>query len=173
MLIQPMLRKTAQIMCLSSVVFCAQALDLRTELSKAEFESAGLTKLSADEISALQRFIDRGVTSAQAAPAATSAPMPIPKVMPASSESSPNWQPPAPSNAERSVIETEVTEEFKGLFGTTVVKFSNGQVWQQTDRARFDRVLRDRRVRIKPAIMGRWRMQFLDNNESFVVKRIK
>jgi hypothetical protein len=172
MLIQPMLRKTAQIMCLSSVVFCAQALDLRTELSKAEFESAGLNKLSADEITALQRLIDRGVTPAKAAPAATSAPMPT-AVAAASSESSPNWQPPAPSNPERSVIETEVTAEFKGLFGATVVKFSNGQVWQQTDRARFDRVLRDRRVRIKPAIMGRWRMQFLDNNESFVVKRIK
>jgi hypothetical protein len=171
MLIQPMLRKTAQIMCLYSVVFCAQALDLRSELSKAEFESAGLSKLSAEEIAALQRLIDRAVVPAKTA-ATASAPTPTP-VVAASSESSPNWQPPAPSNPERKVIETEVTEEFKGLFGATVVTFSNGQVWQQTDRAKFDRVLRDRRVRIKPAIMGRWRMQFLDNNESFVVKRIK
>jgi hypothetical protein len=173
MLIQPMLRKTAQIMCLCSVVVCAQAFDLRTELSKTEFEAAGLNKLSADEITLLQQLIERGVTPAKAAPTATSAPMPSTMVAASNSESAPNWQPPAPSNVERSVIETEVTDEFKGLFGATVVKFSNGQVWQQTDRAKFDRTLRDRRVRIKPAIMGRWRLQFLDNNESFVVKRIK
>ena len=66
-----------------------------------------------------------------------------------------------------------MTDAFKGLFGATKIALINGQVWQQTDRAIFDRKLRDKRVRIKPAMLGRWRLQFIDNNLSFTVKRVQ
>lgn len=168
MVVQEILRKFAQIasaagaLCL--VWGSAQALDLRKDLSEAQFKAAGLSKLESAELDALQRIIDAAPAQSPAAEAVT--------LKLAATESSPNWRP-APADSERTIIETEVTEAFKGLFGATKITLSNGQVWQQTDRSTFDRKLRDKRVRVKPAMLGRWRLQFLDNNLSFSVKRVQ
>ncbi len=171
MVVQDILRRFAQIgsaacaLCL--ILDSAQALDLRKDLSEAQFKAAGLSKLESAELDALQRLID--ATPARSAPLAESV---TSKPAVAATESSPDWRP-APADSERTTIETEVTDSFKGLFGATQITLANGQVWQQTDRATFDRKLHDRRVRIKPAILGRWRLQFLDNNLSFSVKRVQ
>ena len=172
MVVQEILRKFAQIasaagaLCL--VWGSAQALDLRKDLSEAQFKAAGLSKLESAELDALQRLIDAAPAQSPAAEAVTSKPA----AAVAATESSPDWRP-ASADSERTIIETEVTEAFKGLFGVTKITLANGQVWQQTDRSTFDRKLRDKRVRVKPAMLGRWRLQFLDNNLSFSVKRVQ
>ena len=172
MVVQEILRKFAQIasaagaLCL--VWGSAQALDLRKDLSEAQFKAAGLSKLESAELDALQRLIDAAPAQSPAAEAVT---LKLAAAV-AATESSPNWRP-APADSERTIIETEVTEAFKGLFGATKITLANGQVWQQTDRSTFDRKLRDKRVRVKPAMLGRWRLQFLDNNLSFSVKRVQ
>ena len=171
MVVQTILRRFAQMAAYALVLIAgsAQAIDLRKDLSEAQFKAAGLSKLESAELDELQRLID-------ATPTLTSSPQTVApmasKPAQAVSENSPDWRP-APPESERTMIETEVTDAFKGLFGATKVTLTNGQVWQQTDRTVFDRKLRDKRVRIKPAILGRWRLQFLDNNLSFTVKRVR
>jgi len=173
MVVQNVLRRFAQIasaacaLCL--VLGSAQAIDLRKDLTDAQFKAAGLSKLENAELDELQRLID--ATPSLSQPAPTAAPMTAKPAL-AATENSPDWRP-APAESERTTIASEVTESFKGLFGATKIMLANGQIWQQTDRAVFDRKLRDQRVRIKPSILGRWRLQFLDNNLSFPVKRVQ
>jgi hypothetical protein len=157
----------------------ANALNLRSDLSKSEFESAGLSKLSASELNTLQTLIDTAPLPSGQEPAderhgrnePADAP---PRSGQAVSESSPNWTPPAAKPVtEAKVIETAVTDDFKGLFGATLITMANGQVWQQTDRATMQQRLRTKAVRIRPGLFGGWRVQFLDSNASFSVKRIR
>ena len=61
MVIQKILRRYAQIAaaCLLCVALgSAQALDLRKDLSEAQFKAAGLSKLDRAELDALQKLID-------------------------------------------------------------------------------------------------------------------
>ena len=170
MVVQTILRRFAQMAVYALVLIAgsAQAIDLRKDLSEKQFKAAGLLKLESAELDELQRLID--ATSALTPTRQTITPM-ASKPAQAVTENSPDWRP-APPESERTIIETELTDAFKGLFGATKVTLANGQVWQQTDRAVFDRKLRDRRVRIKPGMLGGWRLQFVDNNLSFTVKRV-
>ena len=171
MVVQTILRRFAQMTgaayCLMLIMGSAQAIDLRRDLSEAQFKAAGLSKLESAELDELQRLID---AKPEQSPRAIEPVASKPAL--AATESSPDWRP-APAESERKIIETEVTEEFKGLFGNSRIKLANGQVWQQTDRAVFDRKLRDKRVRINPAMLGSWRLQFKDNNLTFSVKRVE
>ena len=171
MVVQIILRRFAQMtvaaVALVLIVGSAQAIDLRKDLSEAQFKAAGLLKLESAELDELQRLIDAKPEQPMRANAPSGS-----KPALAATESSPDWRP-APAESERKIIATEVTEAFKGLYGNTTITLANGQVWQQTDRAVFDRKLRDKRVRIKPALLGGWRLQFQDNNLSFAVKRVQ
>ncbi len=170
MMVQDVLRRFAQIAgatcALGLVLGSAHAIDLRKDLSEAQFNAAGLSKLESTELDELQRLIN--ATPSQTVSTTPLTPMPAT----AASENSPDWRP-APADSERKTIETEITDAFQGLFGNTKIMLSNGQIWQQTDGDTFNRTLRDKRVRIKPGILGRWRLQFRENNLSFPVKRIK
>jgi hypothetical protein len=125
-----------------------------------EYQATGLAKLSAKELDALQSILDGKSPPTEKAATVASEP-----------ESSPAWQP--SNNAERRAIETEVLPEFAGLFGKTVIRFANGQLWQQTDGAVFSRRLKNKRVRIKPGMINSWRVQFEESNQSFTIKRIE
>lgn len=163
MLIQSNLKKSAQMALLLAMVACASARDLRKELSDDEFLAAGLSKLSPAELRELERLLDRPSMRATA-----------PAVRSTASESSPDWvPPPKQENIKREVIESTFTPEFRGFFGKSEITLSNGQVWRQTDSSVSGSPPRNNRVRVKPAIMGRWMLQFLGTNESFPVKRIK
>jgi hypothetical protein len=174
MLVQTILRTFAQItVCILVVLYVqsARATDLSKDLTTDEFTAAGLTKLTSNELEILQRLLNKTQVSVATIPAlGADNPQAINTTQ--ANENSPEWRPKA-IESERSVIETEVTDAFKGLFGSTKITLANGQIWQQTDNAIFDRKLRNNRVRIKPAILGRWRLQFIDNNLSFTVKRVQ
>ena len=172
MVVQTILRRFAQMTATFGLMLAfgaSQALDLRKDLSEAQFKAAGLSKLESVELDELQRLINAKPAAAADSPHSSAG---APKPVLAVTENSPDWHP-APPESERRIIETEVTDAFKGLYGATKITLANGQVWQQTDRTVFDRKLRDKRVRIKPAILGRWRLQFVDNNLSFNVKRVQ
>lgn len=164
MLIQSNLKKSAQIALLLVLCGSLSARDLRKELSNEEFLAAGLNKLTASEIAELEKLLDRQPSMRATAPTPRAA----------VAESSPEWvPPPSQTNVEREIIETTFTEEFAGFFGKSEITLSNGQVWRQTDSTVSGSPPRDNRVRIKPAIMGRWLLQLRGTNESFPVKRIK
>ena len=176
MSVQVLLRRFAQISAAVGAMVLlagiAQAIDLRKDLSAEQFNAAGLDKLARAELDELERLIAARPAPSPPAPSSPTGHQASDAATTAASENSPDWRP-ASEESERTIIETEVTDAFKGLFGATKIALVNGQVWQQTDRAIFDRKLRDKRVRIKPAMLGRWRLQFIDNNLSFTVKRVQ
>lgn len=89
---------------------------LRQWMSEDEFQAAGLKKLSAEELSSLDRFL-RGMR-AQAEKAA------VEKVIP----------PPSPRrSSNQPLIESAIVGPFEGLKGRSRWLLKNGQVWQQSN----------------------------------------
>jgi hypothetical protein len=152
------------------------AADLHADMTAEEFRAAGLNKLTSAELAALNAFLakDPNLANDPNAPsterAVTTAPALAPTTAP--SESQPGWKPQAPEAA-REVIVTRLQSAPSGGGKGTQFNLDNGQVWEQTDSVSVSNVSKDLRVRIKPAILGRWRMQFLANNTFIDVKRVR
>jgi len=176
MLVQVLLRRFAQIsaavgamVLLASV---AQAIDLVTDLSPEQFKAAGLDKLTRTELDVSERLIAAKHAPIPPAAISTTEQKASYTATPGRTEKSPGWGH-ALAVSKRMTLEPEVTDDFRGLFDAAKIALANGQVWQQTVKAIFDRKLRDKRVRIKPAMLGSWRLQFIDNNLSFTVKGVQ
>ena len=159
--------KMAATFCLNLAFGASQALDLRKDFSVAQFKVAGLSKFENVELDELQSLIDAKPAAAEDSPNSS---MTASRPALAVTQKSPDWHP-ALLESKRKVVQTEAADTFKGLFGANKARLVNGQVWQPTDQAIFSRKLRDRRVRLNPAIIERWRRQFVDNNLSFTVER--
>jgi hypothetical protein len=145
------------------------AADLRADMTAEEFRAAGLNKLTSAELAALNAFLANDPSAPSTERAVTTAPALTPT---APSESQPGWKPQAPEAA-REVIVTRLQSAPSGGGKGTQFNLDNGQVWEQTDSVSVSNVSKDLRVRIKPAILGRWRMQFLANNTFIDVKRVR
>jgi hypothetical protein len=91
-----------------------QALDVEKLMSVSEFRQAGLHKLSAEEIDALNGWLNRFAA----------------RPFEAVSASETSSTQPAPA-----VVETQIEGEFEGWDGETVFKLANGQIWQQSSFA--------------------------------------
>jgi hypothetical protein len=148
----------------------AVAADLKNELSADAFRAAGLHQLSEAELARLNELVSvvvakQAAAQSEAAPAvASTAPAPT------SSE----WKAPEPKREEaKDTIETELAESFSGSRRGTRIELANGQVWEQTDDVAVSGSLRDRRVKIMPAIFDKWKMRFFANNQFVRVKRVK
>lgn len=83
-------------------------------MSVSEFRQAGLHKLSAEEIDALNGWLNRFAA----------------RPFEAVSASETSSTQPAPA-----VVETQIEGEFEGWDGETVFKLANGQIWQQSSFA--------------------------------------
>ena len=175
MLVQVLLRRFAQISAAVGAIVLlasvAQAIDLVTDLSAEQFKTAGLDKLTRTELYESERLILAKHAIPPAAFSTTEQKASY-TATPATSEKLPGWGH-APAESESMTLEPEVTDDFRGLFDAAKIALANGQVWQQTVKAIFDRKLRDKRVRIKPAMLGSWRLQFIDNNLFFTVKGVQ
>jgi hypothetical protein len=90
-------------------------LDVQKLMSVSEFRQAGLQKLSAEEIDALNAWLSRFAV----------------KVYGSASQTADNPTT-APASA---VIETQIEGEFEGWSGDTIFKLANGQIWQQSSYA--------------------------------------
>ena len=110
-MVQNILRRYAQmagiacVLCL--ILDSSQALDLRKDLSEAQFKAAGLAKLESAELDELQRLID--ATPAQPAAAAE---LKTTKPAFAAAESSPDWR---PAQAENSTLASGATSSSANL----------------------------------------------------------
>lgn len=133
-------------------------------MSAAEFKAAGLDKLSADELAALNGWI-RGERA----------------LLPSGASDSPR------SIAETDrrglsdgvksgdYIESRILGNFRGWDGTrTTFELENGMVWQSTDpAARFSVNLTDPTVKLTPGFMDAWFLQIEGYNARVRVKRLK
>ena len=134
---------------------------LEERMNAAEFRAAGLDKLSAEELAALNDWLrTRGATSGAIA-AATRPSRGDERV----------GLPDGPSG--RSVI-SRIAGTFAGWSGSTRFTLENGQVWQQAESGALSGVGADSpAVTIEPAFMGTWRMRVDGYNQRVRVKRIK
>jgi hypothetical protein len=82
-----------------------------------EFSAAGLQKLNADELRALNAWLQKfSAAVAQNATRSSAAPPRAAAVTP-------------------DVIETQIDDDFEGWEGETIFKMRNGQIWQQSSYA--------------------------------------
>jgi len=118
-------------------------------MSHEEFTKAGLTKLSDEEIKALDAWLQKHTL--EVAKVATAKAAPEPK---------------------DGIVETQVDGTFTGWSGDTVWKMTNGQIWQQAAYAYLYHYAYRPNVLIYRS-SGGWKMKVEDEGEEVSVKRVK
>ena len=133
---------------------------LEERMSAAEFRGAGLEKLSAEELAALNAWLSNNGTSGR-----TVAPR----------EEDRRGLREAPTSQSRGPINTRLIGESTGWSYGTVFRLENGQVWRSVDRESTLAGVRltNPSVEIRQGIMGNWRLKFGDYNTSAQVERVE
>lgn len=139
---------------------------LEERMSAAEFRAAGLDKLSAEELEALNAWLRvKGMTGAAfSTPAA-----------PAPAVEDRRGFPVSMGDSGGGPIVSRIRGEFRGWDGTaTQFTLENGQVWKSTDpAARLAVKLNDPAVVIRPGVMNAWFLQVEGYNARVRVIRVK
>ena len=128
-------------------------------MSAAQFQAAGLDKLSAEELIALNTWLREHITAAPSASTTAAANQ---------------GRTGAPLDTGDSEFSTRIIGEFRGWEGKTIFHLENGQVWQQTGQDSWAGVqLNNPTVIIKPGFMGSWVFKIDGYNTTTRVKRIR
>jgi hypothetical protein len=137
---------------------------LEERMSAAEFQRAGLDKLSAEELAALNEWLQRhGLAERAAAPAAAQDRIGFPARSPGGDA----------DGVDR--IESYVAGRFTGWRGADdLITLANGQVWRVTDSdTRLSVDLTDPRVTIRRGAFGGWQLQVEGYNTRARVVRVR
>lgn len=149
---------------------------LQERMTAQEFRAAGLDKLDADELAALNAWLQGATTRPGAPTAAKTGVAPAQVAVPEgySLVKTDSVTKPKHDDADRSDVISEIEGPFSGWSGATIFRLRNGQVWQQDDRTTLR--LKERTgvsVRIKSGLMGNWRMKVDGSNQWVQVKRLQ
>ncbi len=157
------------------------ASDLKGQMSASEFKAAGLDKLSADELAALNTWLDRKVgaqTAAAVAVAREETRAESAQAVAAAKEE--GRQEVVTQNrgffdfGTKEPIEANLQGEFRGFGKGQTYTLDNGQVWEQTDSATMAGVRKTNpQVSIKPGALNVWYMKIKGYNTTAKVRRIK
>ncbi|HET6395927.1 MAG TPA: hypothetical protein VFF91_03700 [Pseudoxanthomonas sp.] len=169
------------------------ATRIEQEMTPAEFEAAGLDKLSPEELAALDAWLQRRGVLAPAA----SATAPVAAPAPAAAATAATLDAAAIERIREEAREEgrrEVKEKSRGFFdfgssepivSTLVGEFrgfargrqytlANGQVWEQVEEARLEGVRRTNPgVTIKPGLLNVWFLRVDGYNTAAKVRRVK
>lgn len=133
---------------------------LEERMSAKQFAEAGLDKLSAEELAALNAWL-------QGNPAGTST---SPTAVAATPESRVGFR----DDSVKGTVVSALDGTFTGFTGSTVFRLENGQVWQQTENKTMRGVSVERpMITIEPGMLGSWRLQVEGFNMQTKVKRIE
>jgi len=135
-------------------VMAQQFSSLEERMSAADFKSAGLDKLTPEQL----QFLDNWLRAHEQT-----------KVV------SPSGQPVFyPNEQSRDKFSTHLVGHFSGWAGNTVFTLDNGQVWKQAESGAYSCPNLDNpEVTIKPMILGSWLMYVQGCNQSVRVERVK
>jgi hypothetical protein len=135
----------------------SQSPTLEERMSQAEFQAAGLNKLSPAELQQLNAWLQAHDDGANV------------KYLGA------NGQPLFyPKDSDRTTVEAHIEGPFVGWRGHTVFKLDNGQEWQQAESGAYDAgKFTNPAVRIKPMLLGSWLMYVDGCGCSVRVQRVK
>ncbi|MFT4180146.1 MAG: hypothetical protein QM612_11940 [Thermomonas sp.] len=156
----------ALLACPSLALAQQQDTALQQQMSEEEFKAAGLHKLSADELAALNKWLGRMVEE-RTRSAVSEAREEGRKEVVRENRGFFDFGSSEP-------IVAHLQGEFTGFGKGLQYKLDNGQVWEQTDDARLAGVRRSNpKVTVKPGVLGVWWMQIDGYNTAAKVRRIK
>jgi len=135
--------------------------DLRSEMSAAEFNQMGLSKLSDSELARLYQWVKIRESGEPVEDSLT---------VVKAEQSTSRQRIDQPSNNQ--TITTSIKGAFEGWTGATVFRLSNGQVWRQRLKGRWRYKTDSPSVEIKKNFMGYYVMR-IDDKKSIGVTRIK
>lgn len=143
-----------------------QTANVEQQMSADEFKAAGLGKLSAQELAALNNWLQRKVGQ-ETAKAVEVAKEEGRKEVTEKNRGFFDFGSAEP-------IESSIVGEFKGFAKGRTYTLANGQVWEQIEPASLAGVRRtDAKVTIKPGMFNNWFMKLHDYNTIAKVRRIK
>ena len=125
-------------------------------MSQAEFHSAGLDKLSPEELKALDEWLRThyATTTTYITP-----------------EGSPVFY---PKESEREAVESHITGRFHGWYGQSVFPLENGQEWKQAESGSSEcGPIDNPKIKIKPMLLGSWLAYIESCRDSVRVSRVK
>lgn len=152
----------AALLAVSVAVSAQQFSSVEERMTGAEFKAAGLDKLSAAELAALNDWLRKEV-GAQAATAPTAAPAAVDRRGFIETQ-------------DRATIVSRIQGHFTGFTGNTRFVLENGQVWEQhNDGNRLTGVsLTNPQVTLKPSVIGNaWYLQVEGYNTTAKVRRVQ
>ncbi|MCW8873466.1 hypothetical protein ACFL33_01650 [Pseudomonadota bacterium] len=142
---------------------------LEEQMTGKEFAAAGLDKLTAQELSALNAWIRaHSLATLDPAPAVTAAGS-------AATEASGDRRGfKDEDDDERTTITSRIVGRFSGWDGQTVFKLENGMIWEQADKDKFYlKEVENPVVEIEPGMFGRWHLSVEGSDSECRVKRIQ
>ena len=140
--------------------------NVEQQMSADQFKAAGLDKLSAKELAALNAWLQQKVT-AETAVAVEKAREEGRKEVVEKNRGFFDF-------GSKEPIKSTIVGEFKGFTSGRQYTLENGQVWMQTDAATLPGVrMTNPSVEIKPGILGVWFMQVKGYGTAAKVQRIK
>jgi len=143
-----------------------QTANVEQQMSADEFKAAGLDKLSAQELAALNAWLQRKVVQETAKVAETAKEEGRKEV----AEKNRGFFDFGSAEA----IESAIVGDFNGFANGRKYTLENGQVWEQIEPASLAGVRKTNpKVRIKPGILNNWFMKIDGYNTMAKVRRIK
>jgi hypothetical protein len=136
---------------------------IEKQMTPEEFKAAGLDKLSGDELSRLNAWLNRTITTES-----NKAAIVAKEQVEEQNRGFFNF-------GKEDPIEASMVDEFRGFGRGRQYTLDNGQVWQQKDSASLSGVrLSKPRVKITPALIGNiWYMSVQGYNTRAIVERVK
>lgn len=129
---------------------------LQQRMSQAEFDAAGLSKLSPQELQNLDTWLNTHGKVTTKVVDASGAPVFY------------------PGGGKYDKIETHLVGHFDGWHGHNVMTLENGQVWKQVGSDAPACMTSDHPpVKVKPSFMGNWLMYVKGCNDTAHVRRIR
>ena len=140
--------------CLS--VHAQQADGLQQRMSGKEFKAAGLDRLTPQELSHLDRWLQSHGKATTHVVDASGKPVFY------------------PGQKKRQTIEAHLVGHFDGWHGYNEMTLDNGQVWKQVGSDAPSCMTADNpKVQVKPSFMGNWLMYVSGCNDTAHVQRIR
>ena len=126
--------------------------NIRELMTTQEFAASGLSRLSNDEMDAINRWLAR-YTAQDAAEMLNISP--------------------AVSEIESAGIKSKIDGEFSGWNGPTRFPLKNGQIWETRSTRRYNYSAVDPEVEITRNFLGIYRMRLVDTGKAINVRRIR
>jgi len=156
---------------LSASLFAAEGFSsLEEQMTGKEFTAAGLDKLSAEELAALNNWIRAHSLATLDAPAAGAATAAV------AAEASTGDQRGFKSKGDEddTPITSRIVGRFSGWDGQTVFRLENGMIWVQDDKDTFYiKPIDNPPVTIEPRMFGKWHLSVEGYNSDCRVRRIQ